>query len=164
MALGYVDLQASVGISALGTKDLSGSMTVTALNTLNLAASLNVLNVLVTTNTDTPTFSRGDRLGSDNLTISFEKSISYDLPGYGRPLSPYTVTCTVGRVHPTTGVFTRVGPEDRPVVKNKTGEYFANFIVGSNWTPGYYRIVWSYSVSQPDPAQTTSADFIVLAF
>jgi len=106
-------------------------------------------------------FLQGYRLMKDDLNVRFYSLNVYMPQGHWNLYSPYQVRYEIGFVHPDSGVYYRIGSEERIPVEISAGVFRANFIVGDDWSTGEYRIVWKYVDEFGGPTRAKCQKFLV---
>ena len=103
------------------------------------------------------------RLQDEDLNVTFcAQGIAYPA-GLTYSYNPYSVTYEIDYLDPNNDYEpVPVGYRYRTPLNLKTGTYRANFVVDNRWSPGFYQIVWNYTISKDAPIQTQSEIFEII--
>lgn len=99
-------------------------------------------------------FAPGDVLGPTDLDFYLSDAM-------GNPVDPFEITYTIYVVQDGQEI-AFPAHEDATPVNPAPGHYYAEFIV-PNWSPGCYRIRWTWRVNDGDPRKQAVQEFAILS-
>jgi hypothetical protein len=122
-------------------------------------------------------FVQGTRLGRDDLNIQFYGPqvvsrlwaelggirAAFGLEPEYYPVTPWWIRYGLGYVTPQDLVYHEFGVRYRLPDEISTGVLRPNFIIGSDWLTGTYRVLWKYMMYEDSDIEFRWVDFTVVS-